>query len=148
VVSDLIDPSSKVIILSCIKGIATSSLPKYLQVVSFYHLIKTPHLFIMKYSFVLAGLAASAIATPYVDIVVGEEGATTSHHNHHHHEHNRNHGGWFSSLLGRSRSHSRGNVSSPPHEMRSIVYLQLPSADTTTMTTAVTTLWVLKMMTI
>ncbi|RDI89854.1 hypothetical protein Vi05172_g105 [Venturia inaequalis] len=57
----------------------------------------------MKYSYILAGLAASAIATPLVDIIVGEDMATaSSRRNHRHHDHR----GWLSSLLGGSRSRS------------------------------------------
>ncbi|QDS67954.1 hypothetical protein FKW77_008963 [Venturia effusa] len=58
----------------------------------------------MKYSILLASLAASAVAIPFVDIVVGEDAVTSSTRRDHRH-----HGttGWLSSLLGSSRSHSR-----------------------------------------
>lgn len=70
----------------------------------------------MKYTFVLAGLAASAVANPWVNIEVSEDGALDAsrhnhrehglrHHNGRHHEHHNEH--WWSGLLGRSRSPSR-----------------------------------------
>lgn len=77
----------------------TCSIPQ----AAFHHFIKTPQSSTMKYSFVLAGLAASAIATPFVDIVVGEDAVTTSSRRDHRQHGNR---GWFSSLLGSSRSDS------------------------------------------
>lgn len=85
----------------------------------------------MKYSFVLAGLAASTIATPFVDIVVGEDAVTTSSRSDHRHHDNR---GWLSSLLGSSHRHR--NVYSPRKQTIPCTD-NFSSTETITMTTAI-----------